>query len=244
MDVVAPSWDSSFGIRAFTTTRDGWSNSGPLGAQSLDSSLTDGGDATERIHHSTIGSLPHLPRWLRQVHGTRTVNATDIKSSFDTEADAVYTSVPDQVCGILTADCLPIVICDERATEVAAVHAGWRGLLHGVVESSIKKFSTPAAHLIAWIGPGIGRDAYRVDPTFRRRFLFANEAFHSAFHYHNGQWHADLYAIAERRLRLLGVENVTSYDGCTFNETDRFYSYRRDGATGRMATLVWIDSGT
>lgn len=246
MDIVFPSWAADFGVRAFTTTRDSGHIGEPFSAPNFGSRLADDSDATEhnRKPYLAMHGLPHFPRWLRQVHGTRTVNATEVKPSFDIEADAVYTSVPDHVCGILTADCLPIVICDERASEIAAVHAGWRGLLHGVVESSVRKFSTPTGKLIAWIGPGISRDAYIVDPAFRRRFLYNDPAFDSAFHYSDGQWHADLYAIAEHRLRVLGVADVTRYDGCTFAEPDRFYSYRRDGVTGRMATHVWIDSDT
>ena len=202
MDLISPNWTGSFGVHAFTTTRDRGPNSEPFAAQNLDSHPANDRDAAERQQERYLANLglPHSPRWLRQVHGTRTVDA--------------------------------------------AVHAGWRGLLHGVVESSLRKFSTPTAQLIAWIGPGISRDAYSVDPTFRARFLYADPALGNAFHYSGQQWHADLYAIAEHRLRVLGVENVTRYDGCTFAEPDRLYSYRRDGVTGRMATLVWIDAQT
>ena len=245
MDIVSPNWACNFGVRAFTTTRDGGRSSEPFSSLNLGLHV---GDDSAAVEHNrklclTNHALPHLPHWLRQVHGTRIINATDLNSSFDIEADAMYTRVPDHVCGILTADCLPIVICDERATEVAAVHAGWRGLLQGVVASSLRKFSTPAAQLIAWIGPGIGSAAYIVDPIFRRRFLDADPAFDAEFRYNNGHWHADLYGIAERRLRSSGVKNVSRYDGCTFAEPKRFYSYRRDGVTGRMATFAWIDSG-
>jgi len=246
VDVVSPNWAHDFGIQAFTTTRNREWNQEPCAAFNL---------SAQPGHTNTVIApnlelclpalkLPQLPRWLHQVHGSRTVDVTDLNSSFEINADAIYTHLPDHVCGILTADCLPIVICDQNATEIAVVHAGWRGLLCGVIESSLRKFSTPATRLIAWIGPGISRQAYTVDPSFRRRFIYADAAFDRAFFFSNGKWHADLYAIAEMRLNGLGVTDVACYDGCTFSEPDRFYSNRRDGVTGRMATIAWIDSGT
>jgi len=159
------------------------------------------------------------------------------------EADAVYTNRPDRICAVLSADCLPILLRDQSGQEVAAVHAGWRGLLGGVVNSAVTKFFAPRARLAAWIGPGISAAAYTVDARFRDRFLDQDPALASAFYCKAGQWHADLYAIAERRLRDSGVGTVVRYEGCTYAESGRFYSYRRDGVTGRMASLVWIDSG-
>ena len=246
MDVVSPNWAHDFGVQAFTTTRNWKSNKKPCTALNLSAQPERTNTAIEHNLELFLAALklPNPPRWLRQVHGSRTVDVTDLKSSFEIDADAIYTHLPNHVCGILTADCLPIVICDQHATEVAVVHAGWRGLLCGVVESSLRKFSTPTRRLIAWLGPGISRKAYTVDPSFRRRFIYDDVAFERAFFFNKRQWHADLYAIAEMRLNSLGVTDVACYDGCTFSEPDRFYSHRRDGVTGRMATIAWIDSGT
>ena len=243
MGAVSPTWTSNFGVRAFTTTREGGHSNGPFHSLNLSAQIDDDDIAVARNQQRCLAQhgLPHLPRWLRQVHGTRIIDATELKYSFEIEADAVYTNVGNQICGILTADCLPIVLCNDSATEVAAIHAGWRGLWDGIIQSSVRKFSTPAVRLFAWIGPGISRAAYIVGAEFRTRFLDDDLAFESAFRYVNDHWHADLYTIAERRLQNLGVTNVSRYEGCTFDEPERFYSYRRDGVTGRMATLVWFE---
>jgi YfiH family protein len=206
----------------------------------------DDDPATVRKNQQTLieaHHLPHAPRWLRQAHGTRAIDADDQGDQVEVEADAVYTNRPDRICAILTADCLPILLRDHSDLEVAAVHAGWRGLLGGVVDSAVTKFCAPRARLAAWIGPGIGAAAYVVDAEFRDRFLDQDRCLDRAFHYKAGHWHADLYAIAEHRLRESGVGTITRYEGCTYADPDRFYSYRRDCVTGRMASLVWIDSG-
>ncbi len=244
MGAVTPNWPLASPVRALTTTREGGVSSGIFSSLNLSEQVGD--DASAVAHNQnlcvTTHCLPHAPRWLRQVHGTRAVDVSNLKISVDVEADAAYSNTPDRVCAILTADCLPIVLCDDTFEEVAAMHAGWRGLLHGIIESTSSKFSAPRTRLLAWIGPGISRSAYRVDRDFRARFLDDDPEVEHAFWFNDGQWHADLYAIAESRLRACGVTNISRYHGCTFAEAERFYSYRRDGVTGRMATLVWIDS--
>ena len=244
MGAVTPNWPVDSRVRALTTTREGGVSRGIYSSLNLSRQVGDDVAAVIRNQQIclTTHRLPHTPRWLRQVHGTRAIDVGNLKSSVDIEADAAYTNAPDRVCAILTADCLPIVLCDDKFQEVAAVHAGWRGLLHGVLQSTLSKFSAPCTRLLAWIGPGISRSAYRVDPAFRQRFLEDCPGVDQAFWCNSGQWHADLYAIAESRLRAGGVTNVSRYQGCTFAEAERFYSYRRDGVTGRMATFVWIDS--
>jgi len=244
MGAITPDWPLDSGVRVLTTTRQGGISNGAY--DSLNMSEQVGDDTNAVIHNQKLclatHRLPHAPRWLRQVHGTRTVDVSNLKSAVDLEADAAYTNTPNRVCAILTADCLPIVLCDDQFQEVAAVHAGWRGLMHGVLQSTISRFAATSTRLLAWIGPGISRSAYRVDPAFRGRFLDEDPGIDHAFWNEDGQWHADLYAIAESRLRASGVTNVSCYKGCTFAEPERFYSYRRDGVTGRMATFAWIES--
>jgi len=243
MKVITPTWGSVAGVRAFTTTRTGGMSRGRYESLNLAAHVDDE-PAKVRTNQRTLldtQHLPHAPRWLHQVHGTRTVDTDD--SGDPIEADAVYTNRPDRICAVLSADCLPILLRDQSGQEVAAVHAGWRGLLDGVVNSAVAKFFAPRGRLAAWIGPGISAAAYIVDARFRGRFLDQDPALASSFYYKAGQWHADLYAIAERRLHDSGVGTVVRYEGCTYAESGRFYSYRRDGVTGRMASLVWIDSG-
>ena len=242
MRVVTPGWVSASNIRAFTTTRAGGVSEGTYASLNLGAHSHDDSIAVHRNRQILCDTkrLPGAPRWLHQRHGTLTVDAS--KADETVAADAAYTSAPDTVCAVLTADCLPILLCDDDGQEVAAVHAGWRGLLYGVVQSALAKFAAPRAQLKAWIGPGISVEAYRVDTGFRERFVAQDPSFGTAFRYKEGQWYADLYTIAERRLHDCGVTRIWRYHGCTYTEEERFYSHRRDGVTGRMATLVWIDS--
>lgn len=245
MGAIAPSWPAGSRVRAFTTTREGGVSRGPHRSLNLAAHVADEKTAVARNRRllRERHNLPHTPRWPRQVHGARTVDAADLRDFAGVEADAVYTNAPNHICGVLTADCLPILLCDVDGDEVCAVHAGWRGLLHGVVQSAVSKFAAPRTRLTAWIGPGIGLDAYVVDAEFRGCFLAQDPSLESAFRTIDGHWHADLYAIAERRLREGGVGRISRFEGCTYAQPERFYSHRRDGVTGRMATLVWIDSG-
>ena len=242
MGVITPSWASACSVRAFTTTRAGGVSEGPYASLNLSAHLDDDPIAVDRNRQIVLETnhVPATPHWLRQMHGTQTVDATQVCKSI--AADAAYTNVPDTVCAVLSADCPPILLCDDAGEEVAAVHAGWRGLLLGVVQSALAKFAAPQTRVLGWIGPGISVDAYSVDAEFRQRFVTQDPALESSFRYKEGSWYADLYAIAEQRLRDSGVGRVWRYDGCTYAQAKRFYSYRRDGVTGRMATLVWIDS--
>jgi YfiH family protein len=186
--------------------------------------------------------LPHAPIWLAQVHGTLTVDAAQLDPAHSVQADAVYTREPDRVCAILTADCLPIVLAAANGSEVAVLHAGWRGLLDNIVAAGVAAFAARPAEIMAWIGPGIGVNAYRVDAAFRARFIARKPAFAAAFVVLDGALYADLGAIAGHLLHCAGVMNVSRYHGCTFREAELFYSNRRDRTTGRMATVAWIDS--
>ncbi|HEY5790046.1 MAG TPA: peptidoglycan editing factor PgeF, partial [Gammaproteobacteria bacterium] len=177
--------------------------------------------------------------WLEQVHGTRVVHADDWQPGC--RADAAWSDRPGSACVVLTADCLPVLFCDRAGTRVAAAHAGWRGLAGGVLEATLQALGVAPADLLAWLGPAIGPAAYEVGAEVRAAFVDADPGAAGAFvATRPGHWHADLYALARRRLARAGVAALHGGGLCTHSEPARFYSYRRDGSTGRMATLAWL----
>jgi YfiH family protein len=183
--------------------------------------------------------LPAEPRWLNQVHGTGCCDAGTAEGI--PEADAQFTDQPGVVCAVLTADCLPLLLCDTRGRRVAAVHAGWRGLLNGVIENSIAAMGT-SGEVMAWLGPAIGPTAFEVGGEVRHAFIEHDSAASAAFMPGSGdRWQADIYQLARQRLAACGVTRVYGGDYCTFSDAEHFYSFRRDGQTGRMASLIWIE---
>ncbi len=182
------------------------------------------------------------PRWLDQVHGARAV-AAEMIQAFDVlqKADASYTDVPGVVCAVLVADCLPILICDDLGTQVAVVHAGWRGLAEGVVENSVHAFGAASTRLMAYLGPCIGPTAFEVGADVRAAYCDRDAAASAAFvDYRAGKWLCDLPLLARQRLGKLGIDRVYGGTRCTYRESQHFYSYRREPATGRMAALIWL----
>jgi polyphenol oxidase len=149
---------------------------------------------------------------------------------------------PGTVCAVLTADCLPVLLCDRAGTRVGAAHAGWRGLADGVIEATVAALNLPASGLMAWLGPAIGPRAFEVGDEVRNTFISRNPAAAAAFEPNGERWHADLYRLAHQRLAALGITEIHGGEWCTFEDSARFYSYRRDGATGRMATLIWLEN--
>lgn len=238
---VYPDWPASATVHALTTTRVGGFSQGPYTSLNLGDHVGDDPEtvARNRAWLREALKLPLEPLWLKQVHGTNVVAAAAAHTSVT--ADGAWTGRPGVVCAVLTADCLPVFLCDRHGTKVALLHAGWRGLAAGVIEAGVRALATPGAELLAWLGPAIGPDSYEVGDDVRRVFLDddpgAAEGFRPAS---AGRWYADLYALARRRLRQQGVCAVYGGDRCTRREGDRFYSFRRDGATGRMASLIWL----
>lgn len=185
--------------------------------------------------------IPVAPRWLRQVHGVRCVEAD--RSIDDIEADASFSRRGEFACAVLTADCLPLLLCDEAGTVVAAVHAGWRGLAAGVVEKAVAAMQSPPSKLMSWLGPAIGPRAFEVGDEVRAAFLHADPGAEAAFAAQGaGKWLCDLHGLARRRLQRLGVERIYRDESCTFLEPERFFSYRRDGVTGRMVSAIWLQT--
>ena len=236
---LVPDWPAPPRVRAAVTTRRGGSSAPPY--DSLDLALHVGDDAAavadNRRRLVCALGLPAAPRWLSQVHGTQCVDAAEVADG--SEADAACAFRAGVVCAVLTADCLPILLCDRAGSRVAAVHAGWRGLRDGVVGAALRRLDCPASDLLAWIGPGIGADAYVVGPEPRRDFLALDPGNSGCFEQRADGWHADLAGLAARQLAGAGVAWVGASKLCTFHDA-RFYSYRRDGVTGRFASLVWL----
>lgn len=240
---IEPDWPAPDAVRAFVTTRVGGLSKPPYDTLNLAAHVGDTPEAVaanrERLAERLV--LPEEPRWLEQVHGVHVAMAEDVRRGA-TAADGVCARNPRQVCAVLTADCLPVMICDRDASVVVAAHAGWRGLASGVVEAAVDATNLSGRRLLAWLGPAIGPRAFEVGDEVRAAFLDHDGAAASAFVAHGeGRWLADLYALARQRLARCGVNAVYGGHWCTYSEPGRFYSYRRDGATGRMAALIWLE---
>lgn len=185
-------------------------------------------------------TLPSDPRWLVQVHGTAVVDAATV--TVGVTADASFATRPGIVCAVLTADCLPVFLCNRMGTRIGIAHAGWRGLAAGVIESTVAALGVPRGELMAWLGPAIGPHAFEVGPEVRAAFTDPDPGAACAFRAGTpGHWFADIYQLARRRLHALGVHAVHGGDLCTVTDAARFYSFRRDGTCGRMASLIWMD---
>lgn len=240
LDLIRPDWPAPASVHAFATGRAGGVSGGPFASLNLGDHVGDdpASVVANRERLRCLAGLPAEPRWLRQVHGA-TVATPEAPPA---EADAMFTQQPDVVCVVLTADCLPVLLCDTAGRHAAAAHAGWRGLAAGIIEATVKRLrAAGAGELIAWLGPAISAAAYEVGPEVRDALLSADPAAGAGFTRNaRGRWQMDLPGLARRRLRALGI--AASYGGelCTHGEPGRFFSHRRDGATGRQATLIWL----
>lgn len=241
MACLIPDWPAPSPVRAVTTTRRGGCSRPPFDDFNLADHVGDAADtvAKNRAILRERLALPSEPAWLTQVHGRRVVEAGG-----PARADAAFTCHAGVVCAVLTADCLPVLLCDRAGSCVAAAHAGWRGLAAGVLEATVAALPVATAELLAWLGPAIGPQAFAVGEDVRAAFVGPDPDSAAAFRAAGpGRWYADLYRLAGLRLRALGVGGVYGGGECTFHDRERFYSYRRDGTCGRMASLIWIDAG-
>ena len=240
LEIIQPDWPVPPGVRALSTTRRGGVSTGPWAGLNLGTNCGDDSRAVAENRKRLAQLLPSAPRFPNQVHGRRVISFGSLE---DGEADAVIVSAPEQVCAVLTADCLPVLFCNLEGSRVAAAHAGWRGLAAGVLEQTVRALEAAPETIVAWLGPAIGQDHYEVGAEVRDAFLRADPANDAAFQAAGEGWNADLYALARLALERAGVRQVYGGGWCTACEPERFYSYRRDGVTGRMATLVWIRAG-
>ena len=186
--------------------------------------------------------LPATPAWLNQVHGDRAVKLeSEAFAAGEPDADAVISDMPGSICAIRTADCLPILLCARDGQEIAAVHAGWRGLAAGVIDATVAKMATPPSELLAWIGPAIAQSSFEVGAEVREAFDAAGFDTAGCFTQNDrGRWQADLFGLAADRLRAIGVTAVSGERVCTYADPKRFFSYRRDGPTGRLLSFVYL----
>lgn len=243
--LLLPGWAAPTGIRAVCTLRGGGVSRAPY--QSLNLGAHVGDDAVAvaanraSVHRSL--QLPSEPLWLSQVHGRRVVLADGIDGlpAQPPQGDAAISSRPGRVLAVMVADCLPVLLCRRDGAGVAVAHAGWRGLAAGVLEAAVAAFGVPAEQLLAWLGPAIGQEHFEVGDEVRSAFCDRDPEAASAFLPNpRGRWQCSLHALARRRLRRAGVLTIDGDPRCTYADSESFYSYRRDGATGRFAALIWI----
>jgi YfiH family protein len=239
IELIRPDWPAPAAVRACSTTRVGGVSRGTWAGLNLGDHVEDDPRAVAENRRllSRELALPGEPAWLAQVHGTR----IRLPESPDACADACFEDRPGHVCVVMTADCLPVLFCNAAGTRVAAAHAGWRGLLAGVLEQTVAAFADPPAELLAWLGPAIGPQAFEVGDEVREAFIAKDAASAGHFRAHGaGHWLADLYGLARHRLARAGIGSVDGGGWCTFSDPARFFSFRRDGVTGRMASLIWL----
>ena len=247
--LIEADWLAPPGIRAVVTQRGGGLSVAPFSSLNLGDHVGDDPAVVLRNRErlALALDLPRQPQWLRQVHGIEVVDARD--DGLVREGDAAWTDEAGIVCAVLTADCLPVVLAAEDGSELAVAHCGWRGLAGGVLAASVARFSVPPQRIRAWLGPAIGPAVFEVGAEVREAFLAAQDAvWHGpidaafvALAPQPGKFLADIYALARIFLQALGVQDIAGGGRCTVTERDVFFSYRRDGVTGRMATLAWID---
>jgi purine-nucleoside/S-methyl-5'-thioadenosine phosphorylase / adenosine deaminase len=239
--LLYPDWPAPPAVRAFVTTREGGLSTGPYASLNLGDHVGDEAAAVAANRRLLRTCLPAEPLWLRQVHGVDVADA-GVACVGLPEADAAVARHPGRVCGVLTADCLPVLLCDTSGGVVAAAHAGWRGLLGGVLERTVEAMAVPPEQVLAWLGPAIGPAAFEVGAEVREAFVAEDPCAAAAFQsgVMPGKWWADLPALARQRLARQGVLRVHGGDSCTYRDGRRFFSYRRDGVTGRFGSFIWL----
>ena len=238
---LTPDWPAPAPVRALSTLRQGGVSEGPCASLNLGTHVGDSPAAVadNRRALRAAAALPAEPRWLDQVHGSR---VRDLDREVDGPADAAVTRQAGRVCAILTAYCLPVLLAAEDGDRVAAAHAGWRGLAAGVIEATVRALGTAPGELMAWLGPCIGPQHFEIGAEVRAALLAADGAADESIRPNaRGRFMADLPGLARSRLRRLGIRRVYGSGECTYAQADRYFSHRRDGRTGRQATLIWLE---
>jgi len=239
LPLITPDWPAPANVKALQTTRHGGVSTGVYASLNLGDHVKDDAQHVAANRQLLSAYMPSEPVWLNQVHGICVIDAA--LSSCLESADASFTIRKQVICVTMTADCLPVLLCDRAGTVVAAVHAGWRSLCDGVIEATVAAMPVPADQLMAWLGPAIGPEAFEVGSEVRAQFMAKDAQAESAFKAKGDKWLGDLYTIARQRLQRLGVAQVYGGGRCTYSESDTFFSFRRDGDTGRMGTFIWIE---
>lgn len=237
--LITPDWPVPAHVKSLMTTRTGGVSAGPFASFNLAAHVQDDPLAVAENRRRLREILPAEPIWLNQVHGTQVIQADTASGVPD--ADASFTRTHHTVCAVMTADCLPVLFSARDGSTVAAAHAGWRGLAAGVLEATVAAMQVPPDEVIVWLGAAIGPDAFEVGAEVRDTFIASHPSAGTAFKPYRQQWLADIYTLARIRLNACGVRAIYGGGLCTYTDAARFYSYRRDGVTGRMATVIWLD---
>ena len=244
LELIYPDWDAPEQIQALCTTRYGGVSDGLYTSLNLASHVEDEPAHVSQNRQRLVRQLelPAEPQWLEQTHSTTVV---DLDHENQRLGDAAISSTPGSIAVVLTADCLPVLLCNRTGDEVAAAHAGWRGLVNGVIEQTVNAMRSEPGQLMAWLGPAIGPQSFEVGTEVREAFVQRHTQADACFRENRpGHYLADLYALARLRLELLGISEISGGDYCTFEDSQRFFSYRRDRQTGRQASLIYIQPGS
>ena len=266
-DWIIPDWPAPARVRSLITTRQGGVSRAPYASFNLGDHVGDDPLAVARNRQQLAVRLPAAPCWLQQVHGNTAIDAAAaLRSGQVAVADGAFARAAGVVCAVMTADCLPVLFCDRAGTVVAAAHAGWRGLQAGILERTVAAMGVPGARLLAYLGPAIGPQAFEVGAEVRAAFVAAHGEAAAAFRRppppeegastdpgaeyspalagapgrHSGGWLADIYLLARQSLRRLGIDAIHGGVYCTLQQEALFFSHRRDGVSGRMASLIWL----
>ena len=237
--MIEPNWPAPPGVQAVSTERSGGISAGPYAHFNLAGHVGDAAAAVEANRAALVSTLglAQEPSWLEQVHGN---DGLDLDRGPPGRADGAVTSTVGRVCAVLTADCVPVLLAARDGSRVGAAHAGWRGLAAGVLPAAVARMGRPPSQIQAWLGPAIGPASYEVDAHVRDAFVGADSGADAWFESTRpGHWHADLYALARASLTRAGVGAIFGGSYCTFTESKRFFSHRREAPCGRMATLIW-----
>ena len=253
LEVITPDWPAPANVHAYSTTRLHGMSEGVFSGLNLALHVGDEPEVVEqnRQHLRSSLKLPADPYWLNQVHQASAVNIAEQTSGITPDADASFSLDNNQVCVVMTADCLPVLICNRAGNKVAAAHAGWRGLAEGILESTISALDETADQLLVWLGPAIGPDSFEVGDDVRQAFFtkfekmnlpeqYASDVASAFVENKPGHYLADIYQLARLTLKSIGIEAVYGGEHCTFDDANHFYSFRRDGKTGRQASLIWF----
>lgn len=243
MPLIYPDWPLPDNVRAVCTTRQGGVSVAPYDSFNLGSHVQDDplAVAQNRLLLTQLAQLPQSPLFLNQIHSTQVVRLPLNEESLP-NADAVYTNEAKQVCLVMTADCLPVLFCAKDGSEIGAVHAGWKGLCNGILEAMVAEFACAPSEITVWLGPAISQKAFQVGEEVVDKFCQIDPQTKEAFISDpncEGKFFGDLYRLAKQRLQRLGIESIYGGEYCTYSEVERFFSYRREAKTGRMATLIW-----
>ncbi len=243
-DLIIPRWPAPENVRAIQTTRAGGVSVAPYDTLNLGMHVEDNPLNVARNRQLLNAYVPTEPVWLNQVHGITVIDAG--ATSCVPDADAAFSKSRGAVCAVMTADCLPLLFCNRQGTVVAATHAGWRGLCDGAIEATIDAMQVPPDSLMAWLGPAIGPQAFEVGEDVRQEFIAQQSEARDAFvPVGDGKCLGNMYMLAQLRLGRKGVTEIygggIDQDFCTYTDASRFFSFRRDGKTGRMASLIWLE---